>query len=131
MRADRGQATVEWLGLLAVTALALAALFRTAGVHLPGTALARALGERLVCAVRLSDGCRSDPALYEAYGPLAELARAEAPSIVYERGMRALPVDFRRCRSPRCGDGPPGGRVARSDAGIPVLAFTHLIDCRD
>ncbi len=100
-------------------------------MRLPGVALARAIGERIVCAVRLSYGCRTDPALAEAYGELASLVRDNAPKLVYERGMIALPVDFRDCRSPACSDGPPDGEVARSLAGRPVTAFTHLIDCRD
>jgi hypothetical protein len=45
--------------------------------------------------------------------------------------MTALPVDFRDCRSPACSDGPGTGRVARSLAGRPAVAFTHLVDCRD
>ncbi len=89
------------------------------------------MAERIICAVRLSDGCRSDPALYARYGELAAAVRDNAPKITYENGMRALPVDFRRCRSPSCGDGPAAGRVARTLAGLPVVAFTHVIDCRD
>jgi hypothetical protein len=42
-----------------------------------------------------------------------------------------LPVDFRRCRSPACGDGSARGLVERTDAGLPVTAFVHVIDCRD
>jgi hypothetical protein len=84
------------------------------------------VAERIICAVRLSDGCRSDPALYARYGELAAAVRANAPRITYEKGMRALPVDFRRCRSPTCGDGPVAGRVARTLAGLPVVAFTHV-----
>jgi hypothetical protein len=102
-----------------------------AGAHPPGSALARAIGERIVCAVRLSYGCRSDPRLAAAYGGLAAEVRDQAPRIVYERGMRALPVDFRTCRSPACSDGPETGRVARSLAGRPATAFTHVVDCRD
>jgi hypothetical protein len=131
MRGERGQATVEWLGLLLLAALVLVALLWLAGPRLPGTSLTEAIAERLICAVRLSDGCRSDPALFAAYGQVAELLRAEAPTIVYEDGMRALPVDFRRCREPACGDGPAAGRVDRSQTGIGVAAFTHVIDCRD
>jgi hypothetical protein len=45
--------------------------------------------------------------------------------------MSALPVDFRACRSPACGDGPAFGRVSRSLAGRAAAAFTHVIDCRE
>src|SRR5262249_44570925 len=93
--------------------------------------LAHEVGERIICAVRLSYGCRSDPQLAEAYGDLATEVREDAPRLLYERGMKALPVDFRRCRSPTCSDGSESGRVTHSLTGPPVTAFTHFIDCRD
>jgi hypothetical protein len=111
--------------------MALAALAWLVGLRLPGMVLAHEIGERIVCAVRLSYGCRSDPQLSSPYGELAERVRENAPRMVYEHGMRALPVDFRECRSTSCGDGPETGRVTRSLAGRPVTLFTHLIDCRD
>ncbi len=111
--------------------MALGAVAWLVGLRLPGMALAYEIGERIVCAVKLSYGCRSDPELAAAYGDLASEVRDNAPRIVYEHGMKALPVDFRSCRSPACSDGPEGGRVTRSLAGRPVAAFTHVIDCRD
>jgi hypothetical protein len=111
--------------------MALGALAWLIGLRLPGMALAHEIGERIVCAVKLSYGCRSDPELAAAYGELASQVRDNAPRIVYERGMTALPVDFRSCRSPACSDGRETGRVTRSLAGRPVALFTHLIDCRD
>jgi hypothetical protein len=111
--------------------MALGALAWLVGLRLPGMALAYEIGERIVCAVKLSYGCRSDPELAVAYGELASEVRDNAPRIVYERGMNALPVDFRGCRSPSCSDGPETGRVSRSLSGRPVTAFTHVIDCRD
>ena len=111
--------------------LALGALAWLAGLRLPGIVLAHEIGERIVCAVKLSYGCRSDPQLAGPYGELAGKVRENAPRIVYERGMTALPVDFRSCRSPACSDGPETGRVTRSRAGRPVTLFTHLIDCRE
>jgi len=110
---------------------ALGALAWLVGLRLPGMALAYEIGERIVCAVKLSNGCRSDPLLATTYGDLANEVRDNAPRIVYERGMAALPVDFRDCRSPACSDGPETGRVTHSAAGSPVTAFTHVIDCRD
>jgi hypothetical protein len=89
------------------------------------------VGERIICAVRLSYGCRSDPQLVGPYGDLAERVRENAPRIVYERGMTALPVDFRTCRSPSCSDGAETGSVTHSLSGRPATAFTHVIDCRD
>ena len=111
--------------------LALGALAWLAGLRLQGMVLAHEIGERIVCAVKLSYGCRSDPQLAGPYGELAGKVRENAPRIVYERGMTALPVDFRSCRSPACSDGPETGRVTRSRAGRPVTLFTHLIDCRE
>jgi hypothetical protein len=52
------------------------------------------------------------------------------PTLLFEEGSRAVPVDFRRCRETRCGDGPEHGFVKRSAAGLPVTAFVHVIDCR-
>ena len=111
--------------------MALGALGWFVGLRLPGMALAYEIGERIVCAVKLSHGCRSDPLLAAAYAGVASEVRDNAPRIVYERGMSALPVDFRSCRSPSCSDGPASGRVTHSHAGEPVTAFTHVIDCRD
>jgi hypothetical protein len=131
MRCERGQATVEWLGLLLVTALVLSALLWLAGMQAPGTALADAIVERLLCAVALRDNCARDPRLELAHGgELAAAFQAHAPTLLYEPGMRALPVDFRRCRADSCAEGAEDGTVARSQAGLPIVAFTHAIDCR-
>ncbi len=111
--------------------MALGTLAWLVGLRLPGMALAYEIGERIVCAVKLSYGCRSDPLLAATYGELSGDVRDNAPRIVYERGMTALPVDFRDCRSPACSDGPESGRVTRSSTGRPVTVFTHVIDCRD
>lgn len=111
--------------------MALGALAWLIGLRLPGMALAYEIGERMICAVKLSYGCRSDPQLAGPYGELAARVRDNAPRIVYERGMTALPIDFRSCRSPACSDGPETGRVTRSLAGRPVALFTHVIDCRN
>ncbi len=110
---------------------ALGALAWIVGLRLPGMVIAHEIGERIVCAVRLSYGCRSDPQLAASYGDLATTVRDNAPRIVYERGMTALPVDFRDCRSPECSDGPETGRVARTLAGHAASLFTHVIDCRE
>ena len=52
------------------------------------------------------------------------------PSLLFERGSRAVPVDFRRCRATACGDAGEHGYVRRTNAGLPVAAFVHVIDCR-
>ena len=77
------------------------------------------------------DGCGDERVLVAAYGSeVGELVREHMPKLVFERGSRGLPVDFRRCRQTTCGDGPEDGPVRRSERGLPVTAFVHVIDCR-
>jgi hypothetical protein len=131
MRSDRGQATVEWIGLVTLVALLLGALLAATGLLTSTLALPGAIMERLVCAVRLTEDCRDQPKLAAAYGDeIAHLIQAHAPALLYEDGMHALPVDYRRCRADGCADGAGEGRVSESEAGEPVVAFTHAIDCR-
>jgi hypothetical protein len=61
---------------------------------------------------------------------VGRLVRGHMPTLVFEEGSRAVPVDFRRCRETGCGDGAEDGRVMRTDADLPVTAFVHVIDCR-
>lgn len=127
---ERGQGTVEWIGVVAVVALAFVAAVAV-GVRVPGAGLARALASRLLCAAALADGCGDEPALIATYGDeVGRLVRRHMPIVFFERGSRALPVDFRRCRSTACGDGTPRGLVHRTDAGMHVTAFVHVVDCR-
>jgi hypothetical protein len=131
MGSERGQGTVEWVGTLLVVALLLAGLL-AAGVRLPGASLARAVASRILCAAALVDDCGDEPALIAAYGTeVGELVREHMPTLAFEDGSRALPVDFRRCRDTGCGNGTPRGVVQRTDRGLPVTAFVHVIDCRD
>jgi hypothetical protein len=127
---ERGQATVEWTGLLLLVFLLLVGLL-AAATRLPATDLVRAIAAKLVCAVGLSDTCSAHSQLVAAYGPeLAARIAAKAPEIVYEDGMTALPVDFRACRGRGCGNGPESGAVWASDTGEPTAAFVHVVDCR-
>lgn len=127
---EKGQGTVEWVGLVAVVSLALVALVG-AGVRVPGTGLARALASRMLCAVSMADGCGDEPTLIATYGDeVGRLVRRHMPALLLERGSRALPVDFRRCRAVECGDGTPRGLVHRTDRGEHVTAFVHVVDCR-
>lgn len=127
---ERGQGTVEWVGVVAVVGLALLALLAV-GVRVPGAGLARALASRMLCAVAMGDGCGDEPTLIATYGTeVGELVRRHMPVILFERGSRAMPVDFRRCRSSACGDGSARGLVHRTDADLPVTAFVHVVDCR-
>lgn len=131
MQSERGQGTIEWVGLLLlVSALMLVAV--ASGARVPGAPLARALADRLLCAAWLAEECGDEPALIAAYGTdVGRLVRRHVPTLIFEPGSRALPVDFRRCRSSRCGDGPEDGAVDRTGEGLPVTAFVHVIDCQE
>lgn len=130
MDAERGQGTVEWVGLACLVSLLLAGAL-AAGAGAPGTGLARGIGARILCAVAMGDRCGDEPALIAAYGSeVGELVRRHAPSLLFERGSRAMPVNFRRCRATACGDGRREGVVLRTDAGLPATAFVHVVDCR-
>ena len=131
MTSERGQGTVEWVGLVLLVSVAMLALV-AAGARVPGAPLARALADRILCAVSLSDGCGDDPALIAAYGnDVGSLVRQQMPVLAFEEGSRAVPVDFRRCRSSECGDATGEDLVSETDAGLPVTAFVHVVDCRD
>ena len=128
--AEHGQSTVEWIGLLALVALLFAAL-AVLGVRVPGTALAQAVASRILCAVAVAGSCDDEPALIAAYGSeVGRLAREHMPTLAFEEGSRGLPVDWRRCRAAGCADGGEEGPVRRSDAGLPVTDFVHVVDCR-
>jgi hypothetical protein len=126
---ERGQATVEWSAL----ALLLALLFATAGFAVARTG-AWGFGEgivhALVCAVE--GGCEERDSLDLAYGDdVAALVRRYSPNVVYEHSSAALPIDFRRCRRTECSDGSDAPRaIDRSRAGLPVTAFTRVVDRR-
>ncbi len=127
---ERGQSTVEWVGLLLLVSLLLATLLAV-GVRVPGATLARAVASRILCAASLAERCGDEPALIATYGSeVGKFAREHMPSLLFERGSRALPVDFRRCRETACGDGAARGFVRRTGAGLPVTAFVHVVDCR-
>jgi hypothetical protein len=127
---ERGQSTVEWIGLLFLLAFGAAGLLAI-GVRVPGTDLAGAIASRILCAASLADSCGDEPVLIAEYGgEVGRLVRAHMPSLLFEQGSRAVPVDFRRCRSTSCGDGAERGYVRRTEAGLPVSAFVHVVDCR-
>jgi hypothetical protein len=130
MRSERGQGTVEWIGLVLLVSVTMLGLV-AAGAGVPGASLARALAGRILCAAALADGCGDEPALIAAYGTeIGKLVRRHTPMLAFEQGSRAVPVDFRRCRSSRCGDAPGEGLVHRTDGQLPVTSFVHVIDCR-
>jgi hypothetical protein len=131
---ERGQATVEYAGLLLFVALALSGFIAFAPAAVPGAELARTLAARLVCSVG-GGGCAAAaavPPLEDAYGPeLAALIEAHRPEIRFEPGpYSSLPVDFRRCRLRRCADTTRLGSIGHSQAGEQPTAFVHVVDCR-
>ena len=130
VQGEKGQGTVEWVGTLGVVSLLLVGLV-AAGVRVPGNEVARAVVSRLLCAAAMADGCGDEPALIATYGSeVGRLIREHVPTIAFEEGSRALPVDFRRCRDSACGDGAEDGLVHRTDERLPVTAFVHVVDCR-
>lgn len=133
LRREDGQSTVEWIGLVLLVSLAALAAVIALGVRLPGSDLAKLIAQRIACAAGLGDACPGvfDPTLVAEYGPdLAAAVRRWTPALRYERGMRALPVDFRACREDPCSMGGESGAVERSDTGEPVTLFVHVVDCR-
>jgi hypothetical protein len=118
-------------GTLLVVSAAMLVLV-AAGVRVPGASLAQAVADRILCAASLADGCGDEPTLIAAYGSeVGELVRRHMPTLVFEDGSRAVPVDFRRCRSTECGDSSEDGLVHRTDEGLPVTVFVHVVDCRE
>jgi hypothetical protein len=131
LAAEGGQSTVEWVGLLLVVATLLAGLLAAMGSGLPGGLIVRSIAAQLLCAAGLDSVCGESGDLVAAYGPeLAGEVERNAPRIVYEEGMTALPVDFRSCRGHVCGNGPDSGPVWSSETGEPAAAFVHVVDCR-
>ena len=131
-RSQRGQSTVEWIGLVLLIALAVTGFAAAVGVGLPGADLARALGAKLVCATRLTDCAGELDQLAVAYGgELAATVREKAPDLLYELGMLELPVDYRECRRDPCSlAAAAAGAVSKTEGGLAATAFTHLVDCR-
>ncbi len=130
---ERGAASVEHVGLVALLALVLvgvAAAVLAGGEVRAGRDLAATLGRRLACAPRLPGACRHHP-LVPAYGwPLARLARALAPAPVAlpgPDGLPLVPVDFRRCRRASCAVS-AGSHLTASNRR--TTAFTAVDDRR-
>jgi hypothetical protein len=130
---ERGSASVEQAGLVALIALLLLAgiaAVAAGGEIDAGRGLAGAIAKRIACAPRLPDACRHHP-LVPAYGwPLARLARALAPAPAAKPGPSGLPlvpVDFRRCRRESCAVA-TGSHLTTSRRR--TTAFTQLLDRR-
>ncbi len=130
---ERGSASVEQAGLVALIALLLLAAIAAvaAGGEIDaGRGLAGTISKRIACAPRLPGACRHHP-LVPAYGwPLARLVRALAPPPTAEPGPSGLPlvpVDFRYCRRESCAVA-AGPHLTASRRR--TTAFTELIDRR-
>ena len=125
---EHGQAAVEFVAIVLLAALALGAL-AAFGPRIDGRSFGGFLAFRVLCAVE-QECDRSDRALARAYGERdAALVREHAPNLVYERGERQLPVDWRRCRRPDCAVAPdePDLDVHRTDAGERATVFTRVL----
>jgi len=128
VRSERGQAALEWVGLVLLVCLACGGAVAAGAGAVDGRPLGAELARALVCAVR--GGCDDgDDALRDAYGERgAALVREYLPNLVYEPRTRTLPVDFRDCRSHRCSDAPDQEgldvhRTRRAQATV----FTHVV----
>jgi Flp pilus assembly pilin Flp len=130
---ERGSASVEQAGLVALIALLLLVAIAAIGAEGEigaGRGLAGAIGRKITCAPRLPGACRHHP-LVPAYGwPLARLARALAPTPQAKpgpSGLPLMPVDFRHCRRESCAVA-AGPHLTASRRR--TTAFTQLIDRR-
>ena len=91
--AQRGQATVEWVGLLLALAVAFGALLaggRGAAKGESADGLGEAVAERITCAVRGScgaGGATAGPRLHAAPGPPRALGRPRALAVPIGRGV--------------------------------------------
>lgn len=127
MSSQRGQAAVEWVGVILIAGIVLAGL-TAAAVTVDGRSFGGFLAHRWACAAR--GGCDDgDAGLQQAYGARdAALVRRHLPSLVFEPGERQLPVDWRRCRSVDCArtsdDRDLDGH--RTDTGRRATVFTRL-----
>ena len=127
MHCERGQATIEWVGLVCLAAVSFGALALVVPA-VDGRSFGGFLSHRIVCAAR-GTAC-ADGALRRVYGPVdAELVRRFAPGVVYEPGERQLPVDYRRCRSPACARAPDDRDLDahRTNADGRATLFTRVV----
>jgi len=132
LRRERGQASAELVGLVLLVSLVLLTAAAVSPV-IDGRAMGGFLAHHLMCAA--TRGCHdAEEAVALAYGDeLARVIREQAPNLVYEPGERELPVDWRRCRRPRCASAPDDPDLdAHVGAGlggghVRATAFTRVI----
>lgn len=127
MSGQRGQAAIEWVGVVLLMCVVLGCL-TTAAATVDGRSFGGFLAHRVTCAVK--DGCDDgDAALERVYGAGdAELVRRHLQGLVFEPGERQLPIDWRRCRRVECALAPDDRDLDahRSDAGLRATVFTRL-----
>jgi hypothetical protein len=134
-RSERGQASIEFVGVILLLALTFAAAAAVSPV-VDGRSLGGFLTHHLICAA--TGGCNdAEAALTLAYGEeLAGTVREHAPNLVYEPGELELPVDWRRCRQAPCANAPDDpaldthvgdGRGTRGGHRVRATAFTRVI----
>lgn len=129
MACQRGQATIEWVGLVLLAALALGAVVAVVPV-IDGRSFGGFLTHRVFCAVRGTCAEGGDRELARTYGERdAALLREYAPNLVYESGERQIPVDYRRCRTVSCAVAPDDRDldVHTTDSGLPATGFTRIV----
>ena len=125
---ERGQGTVEWLGLVALVAAVVTVMASLAGL-VQGTSLIHSVSRSLLCSASLSGDCLDEGSLEQAYGEdTASLVRENAPELLFGADLLGLPVDFRSCRSPNCADASTSGLVTESSAGEAVTLFTRVVE---
>ncbi len=137
-RSQSGQASPEWIGLIAVVAVLFVAILALAGLSFPGAALARSIAAKMICGVdHESSSCDgagevSDDELEAAWSPeIAQALHENLPEIRYEFGKVDIPVDFRECRTRDCAASETAGEITESIAGMKPTTFVHVVDCRD
>lgn len=127
---DRGQSTVEWVGIVLLVCALMTGLAATGFTASP-LGLVHSIFRQVLCAVSLSSACDREPPLSLAYGEsAADLVRDNTPELFYGKDLLGLPVDYRTCRSPYCAEARQAGDIGESLAGEPVTLFTRVLDCR-
>src|SRR6187399_2726914 len=130
---ERGSASVEQAGLVALIALLLLAAIAAvaAGGEIDaGRRLAGTISKRLACAPRLPDDCRHHPLVAAYSWPIARLARTLAPApaaLPGPSGLPLVPVDFRYCRRESCA---VAARNHLTASRRRTTAFTQIDDRR-
>jgi hypothetical protein len=127
MACQRGQAVVEWMGLVLLVLVLAGAV--TTVADWDGRSMGGVIADRISCTAK--GGCDyGHRSLEVAYGvDDAALVRRHLPGLVYESGERQVPVDWRTCRAVACATagGDRDMDVHSTDRGARVTVFTRLV----